>query len=139
MKFSSAFLAKNLKNWRESLGYSQIEFAAIFEGLKNRRHARAVISSYETMEAVPKLDYIFEVAEKLGASLDDLFSVELVIKEGKIINKEVQSDIGQLHGIKLENWDDVMMALMELSKVAALVPGLLAKVERLENELKSRE
>lgn len=128
MKFSSVFFAKNLKNWREALDLSQEEFAATFQALKEKSSPRAVISSYETKESVPKLEFIFEVAEKSGASLDLLFSQELDFEGGEFKGKDIAREPTEPNGYKAS--ESELSALKE--KLDMLWNTNLHRAEKME-------
>lgn len=143
MKFSSTIFAKNLKIWRESLDSSQEEFASTFKSLANKKTPRAVVSSYETLESVPRLEFIFEVSEKSGATLDQLFSMELVFEAGKLKSLDMlqepiekQTPIPPDEMARLRRLvENLSKSLANMTKLVNDVPALRSEVERLKFEL----
>ena len=82
--------SKRLKQIRESRNMSQDEFANLLGTSKQ------VISRYETAQRTPKITTVYEYAEKLGVSLEQLTGYEANSLEPAIeIKNEVFNLIGR--------------------------------------------
>lgn len=82
--------SKRLKQIRESRNMSQDEFANLLGTSKQ------VISRYETAQRTPKITTVYEYAEKLGVSLEQLTGYEAYSLEPAIeIKNEVFNLIGR--------------------------------------------
>ena len=82
--------SKRLKQIRESRNMSQDEFANLLVTSKQ------VISRYETAQRTPKITTVYEYAEKLGVSLEQLTGYEAYSLEPAIeIKNEVFNLIGR--------------------------------------------
>lgn len=102
---------------------------------------RANFSSWELGNTFPGLEFLFEFAEKIGGSLDEIFTVELQFEAGKVKRETVsdilKEDVEHTHYYKepnLENWDDVMQVLQKMSEAVAVIPKLYQRVEELERQ-----
>jgi len=73
-EFSFTRLGKNILAIRTRLKLTQLDFAALFDHVPGSGDTRrSNVSLYEAGKSRPPMEFVFEIAQKTGFTLDDLF------------------------------------------------------------------